>query len=72
MSEKEKYTTIDIEPKNEAQRLLLSVMMSEGALRENERIVALLKRDLKKQRKAGLTELVTYIEGLLITIEGGK
>ena len=55
MSKKEKqekqqepeYTTIEIEPKDESQRLLLAVMMNEGALRERERTIAILKEELK-------------------------
>lgn len=45
--QEQEYTTIDIEPKNESQRLLLAVMMNEGALRERERTIAILKEELK-------------------------
>ena len=46
MSSDEKYTTIDIEPKDEAQRLALLVVMNEGAIRERERVVELINRKI--------------------------
>ena len=48
--QEQEYTTIDIEPKNESQRLLLAVMMNEGALRERERIIELLETQLAEQK----------------------
>jgi hypothetical protein len=47
MSDKEEYTTIDIEPKDEDQKLAMLILMNEGALRERERVIEILKEELK-------------------------
>jgi hypothetical protein len=48
MSDKEEYTTIDIEPKDEDQKLAILILMNEGALRERERVIEILKEELKE------------------------
>jgi hypothetical protein len=70
MSDKEEYTTIDIEPKDEAQKLALLVIMNEGALRERERVIEILKEELKESldpiegTKGGWREhLIALIKG---------
>lgn len=46
MSSDEKYTTINLEPKDEAQRMAILVVMNEGALRERERVAELVKNKI--------------------------
>lgn len=53
MTEKEEYTTIQLEPKDEAQRLAILVLMQEGALRERERTNEILKTHGQTTKSAG-------------------
>jgi hypothetical protein len=72
MSDKEEYTTIDIEPKDEAQKLALLVIMNEGALRERERVIEILKEELKESLDPIEGTKGGWREHLIARIKGEK
>jgi hypothetical protein len=72
MTEKEEYTTIDIEPKDEDQKLAMLILMNEGALRERERIVAILKEELKESLDPIEGTKGGWREHLIARIKGEK
>jgi len=72
MTEKEEYTTIDIEPKDEDQKLAILILMNEGALRERERIVAILKEELKESLDPIEGTKGGWREHLIARIKGEK
>jgi hypothetical protein len=72
MSDKEEYTTIDIEPKDEDQKLAMLILMNEGALRERERIVAILKEELKESLDPIEGTKGGWREHLIARIKGEK
>jgi len=72
VTEKEEYTTIDIEPKDEDQKLAMLILMNEGALRERERIVAILKEELKESLDPIEGTKGGWREHLIARIKGEK
>ena len=52
MTDKEKYTNIEIDTKDmsEAKQLLMLALLNEGRLRERERIIELLETQLAEQK----------------------
>ncbi len=72
MTEKEEYTTIDIEPKDEDQRLAMLILMNEGALRERERVIEILKEELKESLDPIEGTKGGWREHLIARIKGEK
>ena len=72
MTEKEEYTTIDIEPKDEDQRLAILILMNEGALRERERVIEILKEELKESLDPIEGTKGGWREHLIARIKGEK
>jgi hypothetical protein len=63
MSDKQKYTNIEIDTKDisEAKQLLMLALLNEGRLRERERIVELVKVWWETDKE--LEELIDLING---------
>lgn len=63
MTDKEKYTNIEIDTKDisEAKQLLMLALLNEGRLRERERIVELVKVWWETDKE--LEELIDLING---------
>lgn len=59
MSKKEEYTTIQLEPKDEAQRVAILVLMQEGALREREHNITILQDLFNVAENAETRRLLT-------------
>ncbi len=72
MTEKEEYTTIDIEPKDEDQKLAMLILMNEGALRERERVIEILKEELKESLDPIEGTKGGWREHLIARIKGEK
>jgi hypothetical protein len=72
MSDKEEYTTIDIEPKDEDQKLAILILMNEGALRERERVIEILKEELKESLDPIEGTKGGWREHLIARIKGEK
>ncbi len=72
MTEKEEYTTIDIEPKDEDQKLAILILMNEGALRERERVIEILKEELKESLDPIEGTKGGWREHLIARIKGEK
>ena len=72
MTEKEEYTTIDIEPKDEDQKLAILILMNEGALRERELVIEILKEELKESLDPIEGTKGGWREHLIARIKGEK
>jgi hypothetical protein len=72
VTEKEEYTTIDIEPKDEDQKLAILILMNEGALRERERVIEILKEELKESLDPIEGTKGGWREHLIARIKGEK
>jgi hypothetical protein len=72
VTEKEEYTTIDIEPKDEDQKLAMLILMNEGALRERERVIEILKEELKESLDPIEGTKGGWREHLIARIKGEK
>jgi hypothetical protein len=72
VTEKEEYTTIDIEPKDEDQKLAILILMNEGALRERELVIEILKEELKESLDPIEGTKGGWREHLIARIKGEK
>jgi hypothetical protein len=64
------YTEVSLEDLDDIQTDIVNAVIKEGEMRQAEKIVALIERNITEAYALGDKNLIEYLESLIVEIEG--